>query len=208
MARPAWWDDACAGLAAADPVMARLIASWPDAELVSRGEPFETLLRAIVGQQISVRAADAVWKRLSAVLSGQPSPERVLALPEEVLRSAGLSARKVLYARDLAECFTDGRVNPAAHAGLDDEALIAELVAVRGIGRWTAEMYLIFNQLRPDVWPVDDIGLQRAMARHYALEDQKTSLAQLRVMGERFAPWRTVATWYLWRSLDPQTVLY
>ncbi|WP_312263970.1 DNA-3-methyladenine glycosylase 2 family protein [Rivihabitans pingtungensis] len=203
--QPAYWRDACAALAA-DPVMAQLMARYPEAQLSSRGEPFVTLVRAIVGQQISTRAADAVWARLLAAVP-QLSPEALLAHAPDALRAVGLSARKVEYAHDLARHFAEGRIDPARFQALDDETLIAELVAVRGIGRWTAEMFLIFNQLRADVWPVDDIGLQRAVSRHYLAGDTPTPKA-LRAFGQRFAPWRTVATWYLWRSLDPETVLY
>jgi DNA-3-methyladenine glycosylase II len=205
-ARPAYWADACAALSEADPVLAELIGRYPDAQLHSRGEPFVTLVRAIVGQQISTRAADAVWGRLQAAVPAL-SPQALLAVPEVALRDAGLSGRKVEYTRDLARHFADGLLDPDSFARMDDQALIDALVAVRGIGRWSAEMFLIFNQLRADVWPVDDIGLQRAVGRHYLHGISPTPKA-LRQFGQRFAPWRTVATWYLWRSLDPETVLY
>jgi DNA-3-methyladenine glycosylase II len=119
----------------------------------------------------------------------------------------GLSRRKTEYLQDLAQRFMAGRVDPSQWAHRSDDEVIRELVEVRGIGRWTAEMFLIFNLLRPDVWPVDDIGLQKAVATHY-LEDRRPTPAALRAYGERFAPWRTVATWYLWRSLDPVVVQY
>lgn len=203
---PAYWHTACAELAAADPVMAGLIARYPDCVLGNRGAPFETLARAIVGQQISVKAADAVWSRLAAS-AGEVRPERIAALDAGVLAACGLSRRKVEYLTDLAGHFRDGRIDPARWAGLDDAAVLAELTDVRGIGRWTAEMFLIFSLGRPDVWPVDDIGLIKAVAVHY-LDGQRLPPARLRTWGARFAPWRTVATWYLWRSLDPVVVQY
>jgi DNA-3-methyladenine glycosylase II len=203
---PAYWPTACAELAAADPVMAGLIARYPDCVLGNRGDPFQTLARAIVGQQISVKAADSIWARF-ATLAETVAPERIAALELDALAACGLSRRKAEYLRDLAGHFADGRVEPARWKKMEDEAVIAELVDVRGIGRWTAEMFLIFNLRRPDVWPLDDIGLQKAVALHYLAGERPTPKI-LRQHGERHAPWRTVATWYLWRSLDPAVVQY
>jgi len=203
---PAYWSTACAELAVADPVMAGLIARYPDAVLGNRGDPFQTLARAIVGQQISVKAADSIWARFAA-LAGTVAPGHVATLEPVTLAACGLSHRKAEYLVDLAGHFADGRVEPARWRKMEDEAVIAELVDVRGIGRWTAEMFLIFNLRRPDVWPVDDIGLQKAVALHY-LGGERPTPKELRRHGERHAPWRTVATWYLWRSLDPAVVQY
>jgi DNA-3-methyladenine glycosylase II len=203
---PAYWHTACDELSAADPVMAALIARYPDCVLGDRGDPFQTLARAIVGQQISVKAADSIWARFAAQ-AGTVSPARIAAFDPEQLAACGLSRRKAEYLVDLAGHFADGRVEPARWKQMDDEVVIAELVDVRGIGRWTAEMFLIFNLRRPDVWPVDDIGLQKAVARHY-LAGERPTLKALREQGTRFTPWRTVAPWYLWRSLDPVVVQY
>jgi DNA-3-methyladenine glycosylase II len=206
LAAPAYWQQACAELAAADPVMDALIARYPDAVLANRGDPFQTLARAIVGQQISVKAADSVWARFAA-FAQTIRPEHVATLELDALAACGLSRRKAEYLRDLAGHFVDGRIEPARWKKMEDEAVIAELIDVRGIGRWTAEMFLIFSLRRPDVWPVDDIGLQKAVALHY-LNDARPTTTTLRQHGERHAPWRTVATWYLWRSLDPVVVQY
>jgi DNA-3-methyladenine glycosylase II len=206
LAAPTYWQQACAELAAADPVMAALIARYPDAVLANRGDPFQTLARAIVGQQISVKAADTVWTRF-AEFAQQVTPEHIATLELAALAACGLLCRKAEYLRDLAGHFIDGRVEPARWVQMDDEAVIAELTDVRGIGRWTAEMFLIFSLRRPDVWPVDDIGLQKAVALHY-LNDERPTPKALCQHGERHAPWRTVATWYLWRSLDPAVVQY
>ena len=203
---PAYWPAACGELAAADPVIAALIARYPDAVLGNRGDPFQTLARAIVGQQISVKAADSVWARFAGYAQAV-SPARIVTLELEALAACGLSRRKAEYLRDLAGHFVDGRIDPARWKKMEDEAVIAELIDVRGIGRWTAEMFLIFSLRRPDVWPVDDIGLQKAVALHYLGGERPTPKA-LRQHGERHAPWRTVATWYLWRSLDPTVVQY
>lgn len=203
---PAYWGEASRVLAASDTVMAGLVARHGDASLVSRGDPFATLARSIVGQQISVKAADSVWARFVERL-GPVAPEQVLRLGATGLAGCGLSQRKIEYLCDLAAHFADGRLDPVGWADRDDAELIAELCRVRGIGRWTAEMFLIFNLMRPDVFPVDDIGLQRAVGAHY-LSGDKPSREVLADFGERWRPWRSVATWYLWRSLDPVPVEY
>lgn len=186
--------------------MAELIARYPGLALVSRGDPFGTLARSIVGQQISVKAADAVWGRFSAQI-GEVTPSEVNRLGASGLAGCGLSQRKIEYLCDLAAHFAAGALDPDAWRALDDEAVIAELIKVRGVGRWTAEMFLIFNQLRPDVFPLNDIGLQRAVFEHY-FSGEKQSRRVLAEFGERWRPWRSVATWYLWRSLDPLPVEY
>ncbi len=206
LAEPGYWQQACAELAISDPVMAALITRYPDAILANRGDPFQTLARAIVGQQISVKAADSIWARFAEVAQ-TIRPEHVATLELDALAACGLSRRKAEYLRDLAGHFVDGRVEPARWKKMADEAVIDELTDVRGIGRWTAEMFLIFSLRRPDVWPVDDIGLQKAVALHY-LDGERPTPKVLRKLGERHAPWRTVATWYLWRSLDPMVVQY
>jgi len=203
---PDYWPAACEFLAATDPVLAQLIACYPDTVLRTRGDPFQTLARAIVGQQISVKAADSVWGRLEAELT-TIRPETFLRHDFDRLTGCGLSRRKAEYLTDLASHFIDGKIIPQRWQTLTDTEVITELVDVRGIGRWTAEMFLIFHLLRPDVWPVDDIGLQKAIALHYQTQARPTP-AELRQYGQRFAPWRTVATWYLWRSLDPVVVNY
>ena len=203
---PAYWQQASDELAQTDPVMAGLIATHSGASLVSRGDPFATLVRSIVGQQISVRAADTIWSRLREAVP-DPSPASVLSCPPETLRQCGLSARKVEYLTDLATHFDSGHINTHRWPSMSDAEIISELTAVRGIGVWTAEMFLIFNQLRPDVFPLDDIGLQKAVARHY-LSGERPQRSELQRLGERWQPWRSVATWHLWRSLDPVPVEY
>jgi len=203
---PAYWQQAAQELAVADERMAELVERYAGLGLVSRGDPFGTLARSIVGQQISVKAADAVWGRFVAAV-GEVSPPAVLAAGEAGLAGCGLSRRKSEYVRDLAAHFASGRLDPAAWTGMDDEAVIVALAEVRGIGRWTAEMFLIFNQLRPDVFPLDDLGLQRAVHERY-FGGEKQPRKVLAACGERWRPWRSVATWYLWRSLDPLPVEY
>ncbi len=203
---PDYWSLASQNLAQNDPVMAMLIERYAGLSLVSRGDPFSTLARSIVGQQISVKAADAVWGRFLALV-GEVRPDGVVQLGEAGLAGCGLSRRKVEYVCDLARHFVDGRLDPSVWGGLDDETLIRELCAVRGIGRWTAEMFMIFNQMRPDVFPVDDLGVQRAVCEHYFSRTRQPPRL-LSEFAKRWQPWRTVATWYLWRSLDPVPVEY
>jgi DNA-3-methyladenine glycosylase II len=203
---PSYWNEACKALAKQDPVLKQLIEEYSDARLRSRGSAFETLLRAIVGQQISVKAAQAVWSRFEDKV-GVVTVEAVLAQGPAALRSCGLSRQKVDYIRDLARHFESGVINPRQFRSLDDEELIKRLCDVRGIGRWTAEMFLIFHLRRPDIYPLQDIGLIRAVEKHY-LGGQRASKDEVVAAGEPWRPWRTVATWYLWRSLDPFPVEY
>ena len=213
MTRPHYWPRARRALAAADPVLGRIIRRHPRVALASRGDPFSTLARSIVGQQISVKAADAVWGRLAAACP-QMSPAAVLRRRATTLRGCGLSGRKVEYLRDLAAHFADGRVDPEEFAALSDEAIIERLTDIRGIGRWTAEMFLIFNLLRPNVLPLDDLGLLKAVSLHYLHGVPTRELLarqgreQVRRLAEAWQPWSSVATWYLWRSLDPVPVEY
>jgi DNA-3-methyladenine glycosylase II len=204
--KPEYWDRAKRALARRDPVMASIIRSRPKVFLMRRGEPFLTLARAIVGQQISVKAAQSVWDRVVACV-GEISPQKILEKNRTDLRACGLSERKVEYIADLARRFADGLVHVQRWPEMTDEEIIADLVQVRGIGRWTAEMFLIFNLLRPDVFPLDDLGLQKAIRLAY-FRSRKVSLKTMIRLGAGWQPWRSVATWYLWRSLDPLPVEY
>ena len=210
---PGYWDDACKHLLRRDRVMKRLIPQFGDARLQTRGDAFTTLARSIVGQQISVKAAQSVWERFVALMAlPRPlqlplQPEQVLTLAPARLREAGLSARKAEYLHDLARHFGDGRVHVGQWQQMDDETIIAELVAIRGIGRWTAEMFLIFHLMRPNVLPLDDIGLLRGISLNY-FSGEPVSRAEAREVAEAWAPFRSVATWYIWRSLDPLPVEY
>jgi DNA-3-methyladenine glycosylase II len=209
--KPAYWDDAARELCRRDAVLKRVIRRHPGVHLQRRGDPFTTLARAIVGQQISVKAAQTIWDRLvtATTAAGTPPlyPARLGRTRLATLRRCGLSERKATYVRDLARHFVTGALDPAEWPGLADEALIERLVDVQGIGRWTAEMFLIFHELRADVFPVDDIGVQRAIALHYN-GGERLSVAGMRELAAPWQPYRSVATWYLWRSLDPVPVEY
>ena len=204
--KPGYWDRAKRALARSDPVMGAIIRRYPRMHLVPRGDAFQTLARAIVGQQISVKAAQSVWQRVAVALS-EVTPERALGAGPATLRTCGVSQRKAEYLCDLAAHFDSGRLVPERWREMDDEAVIADLVDVRGIGRWTAEMFLIFNLLRPDVLPVDDLGLQKAIRISYR-NGRKITETGIRRVARAWQPWRSVATWYLWRSLDPLPVEY
>jgi DNA-3-methyladenine glycosylase II len=198
---PDYWPEAKTHLARRDKVLRKLIRDFPDADLQTRGDAFQTLCRSIVGQQISVKAAQSIWARF-AEAAAKVEPARVAGMPVEVLRACGLSGQKALYVKDLATHFDAGIVKPRRWARMDDEAIIEDLVRVKGIGRWTVEMFLIFHLMRPNVLPVDDLGLRRAMERAYN-DGEPLTKAEMRELGTRWAPWSSVATWYLWRSLDP-----
>jgi len=204
--KPDYWDRAKRALSRNDAVMKEIMRSRRGVHLVRRGEPFLTLARAICGQQISVKAAQSVWDRVVLCCS-EITPEHVLAVDRKKLRACGLSDRKTEYIADLAQHFADGRIHVHRWPQMPDEEIIAELVEVRGIGRWTAEMFLIFNLLRPDVFPLDDLGLQKGIRVSY-FKGRRVSPARMRKLGESWRPWRSVATWYLWRSLDPVPVEY
>jgi DNA-3-methyladenine glycosylase II len=206
MSAPAYWSRATRELAERDAVLRALIARFDGLALGMRGDAFSTLARAIVGQQISVKAAASVWARLARRAKGV-TPGALLGLRAATLRACGLSARKAAYLKDLARKFEDGTLDVASWNALEDEVLVEELTRVKGIGRWTAEMFLIFHLARPDVLPVADLGLQRAMRVHYNRGRPVTPQRMHRIAAD-WVPWRSVATWYLWRSLDPVPVDY
>ncbi len=203
---PTYWDAACLHLMQRDRVMNKLIPQFPDACLSSRGDAFTTLARSVVGQQISVKAAQAVWDRFERLMPSL-TPAQLLRLKVDDMRTAGLSARKVEYLVDLALHFDNGALQPDAWHAMDDEAIIKQLVAIRGIGRWTAEMFLIFYLLRPNVLPLDDVGLIRGISQSYFSGDP-VSRSDAREVAAAWAPYCSVATWYIWRSLDPVPVAY
>jgi DNA-3-methyladenine glycosylase II len=206
MTTPEYWTQATLELAERDAVLRELIGRFRGLALGSRGDAFSTLARSIVGQQISVKAAQSVWDRLSGRLVAV-TPTTVCRARAPTLRACGLSGQKASYLKDLSRRFLDGTLDPGSWNALDDEALILEMTQVRGIGRWTAEMFLMFYLARPDVMPLADLGLQRAMRLHYN-RGRALSDARMRKIGAVWAPWRSVATWYLWRSLDPIPVEY
>ncbi len=202
----AYWQQACASLGRADPILGGHIRAHAGAMLQPRNDAFFSLARSIVGQQISVLAAAAVWERFVAAV-GEIRPRAVVRKDEDTLRGCGLSRAKAGYILSLAEHFLNGGLDERAWDHMRDEAVIENLTQVKGIGRWTAEMFLIFHLLRPDVLPVGDLGLQRAIGNDY-FGGERPTRAQMLAIAEPWRPFRSVATWYLWRSLDAVPVEY
>ena len=206
---PNYWTEATQHLSLRCPTMATLIAGYPLETLIGRGDAFYTLLRSIVGQQISVKAADTVWGRLEAKVK-LLVPAKVARVRDTTLRAVGLSAQKVSYCKNLARFFLEHVPSDGVcdyWGGLSDEVIVKQLTSIKGIGVWTVEMFLIFHLQRPDIYPLQDIGMIKAIEKHFA-EGRKLTKTELVSLGERWRPFRSVATWYLWRSLDPVPVVY
>jgi DNA-3-methyladenine glycosylase II len=206
LASPHYWEEARGHLMKRDRVMKRLIPQFGEACLQTRGDAFVTLARSIVGQQISVKAAQTVWDRF-VLLPKKFTAGNVLKVKVDDMRAAGLSTRKVEYLVDLALHFDNHTDLVTAWDAMDDEAIIAELVGIRGIGRWTAEMFLIFYMMRPNVLPLDDVGLINGISKNYFSGDV-VSRSDAREVAAAWTPYCSVATWYIWRSLDPLPVSY
>jgi len=198
---PPYWAAAKAELMERDRIMNKLIPQFGDMHLRGHPDPFTTLARSIVGQQVTVKAAEAAWLKLRT-LCPKMLPSQVIKAGAGELSACGLSKRKTDYILDLADHFKAKRVHADLWSQMDDEAVIAELVQIRGITRWTAEMFLIFNLLRPNVLPLDDPGLIQGISQNY-FSGEPVSRSDAREVAANWEPWRTVATWYLWRSLDP-----
>ena len=203
---PDYWAEACKHLVKKDRVLRRLIPQVGDVALYQRGDAFTTLARSIVGQQVSVASAQRVWDRLAA-LPRSMTPRSVLKLKVDDMRAAGLSARKVEYLVDLALHFDSGQLHVKQWDQMDDPAIVAELVAIRGISRWTADMFLIFHLARPNVLPLDDATLIQGISQHYFSGDP-VSRSDAREVAQAWNPWCSVASWYIWRSLAPLPVDY
>ncbi|MHB8619319.1 MAG: DNA-3-methyladenine glycosylase family protein, partial [Chloroflexota bacterium] len=190
-----------AALSAADPVMAAFIErAGPFAPRAAQGDYFASLARSILFQQLAGRAAAAIHRRFVEAIGGQVTPEAVLAVAPEALRSAGLSSAKCAAVIDLATRATDGTVPLADLNNLDDEDIITRLSTVRGVGRWTAEMFLMFELERPDVWPIDDYGVRTGWTLIYSLP-ALIKPRELRDQGDRFRPYRSLAARYCWQAV-------
>ena len=199
----AYANEAMAHLRDADPVLARLIDAVGPIEIALRRERFSSLSRAIIFQQLAGAAARTIHDRFVALFPGRkfPTPRQVLDASPEDLRRVGLSRQKSLYLKDLAAHVDNGTLNFHRFHKMDDEEIIVDLTRVHGIGRWTAEMFLMFNLGRPDVLPVDDLGVRNAARRLYRMRKMPDA-KRLRALAERWRPYRSAASWYLWRSGD------
>ena len=203
---PIFWQKAKKALSAKDEKLSKIIESYPSDFLFSKSDPFFTLARSIVGQQISVKAAQAVWDKFENRVK-RVTPINTANMHFMSMKSCGLSRQKVSYLKSLSDAFLNKKIIPKNWRKLSDEEIINELVQIKGIGRWTAEMFLIFNLCRPDIFPTDDLGLIKGICNCYNLKypiNKDIALA----MSEKWAPYRSVATWYFWRSLDPIAVEY
>ncbi|WP_445082797.1 DNA-3-methyladenine glycosylase family protein [Candidatus Vallotiella sp. (ex Adelges kitamiensis)] len=199
--RPEYWDHACEDLVRCDRILRKLIPQFGPVYLIACGDPFVALARSIISQQISVNTTEAIWGRLIAACP-LIAPSCIMTLGQSRLLECGLSKRKSEYILDLAQNFTSGVLHIAAWPLMDDETVIGELTRIRGIGCWTAEMFLIFNLMRPNVLPLDDFGLIRAISLNY-FSGEPVTRSEAREVAANWEPWRTVATWYMWRSLEP-----
>jgi DNA-3-methyladenine glycosylase II len=194
------WTEAEAHLSRVDPVMREIISRVGGCTLSRRKGHFAALCHAIINQQISMMAARTIWGRFRDLFPGRrPNPASALKLPDEALRGAGLSRQKVVYIRSLAEHFNNGAVPVRKLAKMSDEEVVQALILVKGIGRWTAEMFLIFVLNRTDLLPVDDLGLCNQARRAYGLKKYPDAKTMMK-LAERWRPYRSIATWYLWRS--------
>jgi DNA-3-methyladenine glycosylase II len=186
-----------------DPVLAELIKKHGPCGLAAaqRSDHFSALVRAITGQQLSTKAAATIYARLAALMPGGVTPESLSALSDEQFRAVGMSRQKSAYFRDLSEKVLSGALPLDSLESMSDDEVIAALTQVKGIGRWSAEMFLMFRLHRPDVLPVGDLGIVNAVKNVYRLR-KKPDAERIRKIGEAWRPYRSVASWYLWRSLD------
>lgn len=204
---PTYWWPAAADLARRDAILAPIIAAYPGEALEPHGDIFRTLARAVVGQQISVLAAERIWHRLLGEV-GDISPTNVIAVSAARLRACGLTRRKADSLVAAAHAALTEDQDWSSWLGLDDEELAARLTRLSGVGPWTAHMVLIFAAGRPDILPTGDIGLRRVAGDLYGETGGVMDVAALTTVAETWRPWRSVAVWYLWRSLDPVPVAY
>ena len=202
--RPDYWETAKKELSDNDIILSRIINKFDDLELISRGDIFFTLIRSIIGQQISVKAASTVWSRFTEKV-GEITPKNILSVDFEDLRSCGLSQKKTEYVIGISESWHEYSLFDWNK--MDDEEVIEKLIKLRGVGKWTAEMILIFTLLRPDVFPIGDIGMIRGIEKSYN-SGVRMSNDELYALSDKWKPWRTVACCFLWRTVDPEPVEY
>ncbi len=206
MKKPNFWEKAKKHLILNDKELGKIIRQYPKDFLFTKSDPFYTLSRSIIGQQISVKAAQAVWEKYENKLKNV-TPKNTLSMHYMTLKSCGLSRQKISYLKSLSKAFNEQRINPNKWNNYTDEQIIDELTLIKGIGRLTAEMFLIFNLCRPDIFPLDDLGLIKGICNCYNLNYPITKEHALK-LSLKWKPYRSVATWYFWRSLDPIPVEY
>lgn len=201
---PPYWQEAVSFLHQQDEIISQLITAYPHHPLNNtHNNPFETLIKAVIGQQISVKAATAVYNRLSTQLT-TISPHHFLNLSESQLRQCGLSRQKINYLQNIAFAFINGILIPEQWQKMEDEQIIKQLTKIKGVGEWTAQMFLIFHLQRPDILPLKDIGLVNIIKKHYG----NLTLSEINQLSQKWQPYRTVAVWYLWLSWDGVAIHY
>ena len=203
---PIFWQKAKKTLSSKDNKLSKIIESYPQDFLFSKSDPFFTLAISIVGQQISVKAAQSVWNRLEAKVS-KINPKIIAKTHSNTLKSVGLSRQKVSYLKNLAEAFIEKKIKLNMWNKMTDEEIVQDLIQIKGIGRWTVEMFMIFNLCRADIFPLDDIGMIKGLCKLYKIS-YPVEREKIIKIGKKWKPYRSVATWYLWRSLDPIPVEY
>ena len=201
MKKPSFWETAKRDLVKKDKKLGKIIQNYPRDFLFTKSDPFYTLCRSIVGQQISVSAAQAVWGRIEKKIK-YVKPQTIKDAHFMKLKSCGLSKQKITYLKSLSNAFIQKKIQPQKWNDLENEKIIDELTQIKGIGRWTAEMFLIFNLCRPDIFPVDDLGLIKGICNCYNYKYPISKEYAVKI-SNKWKPWRSVATWYFWRSLDP-----
>ena len=206
MKKPSFWETAKRDLVKKDKKLGKIIQNYPRDFLFTKSDPFYTLCRSIVGQQISVSAAQAVWGRIEKKIK-YVKPQTIKDAHFMKLKSCGLSKQKITYLKSLSNAFIQKKIQPQKWNDLENEKIIDELTQIKGIGRWTAEMFLIFNLCRPDIFPADDLGLIKGICKCYNYKYPISKEYAVKI-SSKWKPWRSVATWYLWRSLDPIPVEY
>lgn len=203
---PHYWAKAQTFLSHEDPIMARLIERYPDESLRNRGNSFQTLLRAIVGQQISVKAADSVWLKLETIAE-EITVENLKLFDIERLKEAGLSRQKACYVQNITLFYSKNGITDNHWNNQNYEKTREELISIKGVGQWTVEMFAIFYLHEPDIFSSKDIGIQKAISQLY-FEGKSPQKETLEQFSEKWKPYRTVALWYLWRHLDPEPISY
>jgi len=204
---PKYWTNAKKALSRRDPVIRKIIKKHKKGSLISRGDPFFSLCRTIVGQQISIKAADSIWLKFEKKCKNKIIPIKIINLSTRSLRNAGLSRQKVSYLKNIAKSFKNKSFNVSDLKKMSDDQAINYIIKLKGLGVWSAQMFLMFNLNRPDIFPTKDIGLIRAISKNY-----KTSYPPsdrfLNKLSRLHAGYRSVFTWYMWKSIDPVDVEY
>jgi len=204
---PAYWQKAKKVLSKRDPVLRKIIKKYNKGFLTTKNDPFFSLCRTIVGQQISTKAADSIWEKFEKKCKGQIIPKMVLKIPSRSLKKAGLSRQKISYLKIIAKAFINKSFDVKKIKKMNDSDAIDYITKLKGLGEWSAEMFLMFNLNRPDIFPVKDIGLLRAISKNYK-KSYPPSKRFLDKISKLHAGYRTLFTWYCWKSIDPTDVEY